>query len=201
MEEMSPNEKKSTIHGKAKINIGLVALEGGFQEEKEINSDNFIRYGDKIAIRVCDGRFRQTDINNGAIIVAKERHIKEWEIFKLVLASDPFVSEKGRIVRYGDKVAFQALINRSFVGADHNHRSELTSRVHWVKEWETFIVVRPTDTNKPREKKLRFGGWLALQSSNGKFVMYDRDESRKLCARADLIKEWECFVLINPEEP
>lgn len=184
---------------RAKIGLNLFSLVTGEVEIQETTeSDNWVRYGDRIAIRVCSGDFWQTDIFDSDIVSGKGKQIGDWEIYKIVLAEDEFASNRGQFVRYGDNVAFVSLINQRFVGANHNGQGELTARVTAVGPLETFHLECPPNKKRPIDRKLRFGSWFALKSSNGKYVMFDRDNSKQLLATIDWIKEWESFVIMNP---
>jgi hypothetical protein len=189
MNKVSPTNK-------ATIKAGLpTVVEVELTREWQDESDNIIHYGDKIAIRVCDGAYWQVNRDNGDKVVATAKHIKEWEVIEIVHVGDEFVAEKDRPVRHNDKVAFRFTTNNSFVGADLNTKnSELTARVSWVKEWEMFTLLEHPKKSSFKDKKVRYGSWFALLAYNGKYVIYEKDSSKQLLAFAPHIDEWESYL-------
>lgn len=189
-----PTGSKTEIHAKLTTPIG----EAGIVQTLPSSPDNIIYYGDQVAIRVCDGTFWQVKRDDSDKIFALARHIQEWEIMQIVHPADPFIEKRNRPVRYNEMVAFHFLDNKSFVGAQLNSpNAELTARVPWVKEWETFVLVKHPK-HKPKDNNARYGGWFALRAYNGKYVMFDRDNSKQLLAVVPHIDEWETFVFIPP---
>jgi hypothetical protein len=193
------NKISKTKRAKIGINV-LSVLKGEFEVQESEDGDNFVRYGDKIAIRVCNGEFWQTKIYDNNIVSGEGKSIDAWELFKIVAFDAEFASNKGDVIRYGDKIALFSLINTQFVGADQDGQGQLTARVPWVKAWEIFHIICPPDRKQPVDKIIRYGSWFALESSNGKYVSFDRDGSKLLSASVDWIRDWECFVIINPTD-
>lgn len=191
---------KSSSKNQARIKVGIPSfVEVEYSREWQNENDNLIYYGDQIAIRVCDGTYWQVNRDNGDKVMALARHIKEWEIVEIVAVGDEFVAEKGRPIRYNEAVAFRFIDNNSFVGSDlHSENNELTARVPWVKEWETFTLVEHPQRPPLKDSKVRYGSWFALRAYNGKYVMFDKDDSKQILACAQQIDEWESFVFIHP---
>ena len=185
---------------KAEVTIGVPKVaEVKVIREWDDGEDNVIHYGDLIAIRVCDGAYWQVNRNQGDRVTATARWVREWEIIQIVAVDDDFVSEKNRVVRYNEQVAFRFVENDSFVGADlKSSNQELTARAPAVKEWETFVLLEHPKKKPSKDKKLRYGSWFALRAHNGKHVMFDKNDSKQLLASVPHIDDWEGFVFINP---
>jgi hypothetical protein len=160
-----------------------------------------LTFGKKVGIRACDGRYVMADLNTNSRLLGREHHLKEWEMFEIVDALDPF-SSVPKPIRYGDKVALRAINNGSFVGAALDSNGELFARVSWVKAWETFVLCRtPSSVRVGVDNIVRYGSFFALQAHNGKNVMFNREGDGGLSAVALHIKEWETFVFIDPAQP
>ena len=168
------------------------------REWDDSSDENLLHYGDQIAILTCDGTYWQVNRDEGDKVMALAKHIKEWEFMEIVAVGDEFVSERNRVVRYNEQVAFRFLENNSFVGADLNSSNkELTARVPVVKEWETFTLLEHPQKKSSKDKKLRYGSWFALRAYNGNHVMFDKINSKQLLASVPHIDEWESFVFIR----
>ncbi len=171
------------------------------QAKDMINQQHILTYGKEVAIRTCDGRYVTADLNNGTL-VARERHVQAWEIFKIVHASSPFLHVPERSVRYGDKVAFLATNSNNFVGAAFHSQSELTAWVAHVKAHEKFTLLRPpAGVQRQRGKMVYYGSFFALRADNGQNVMYNRDGDGRLFAIVPHVSDWETFVFIDPDHP
>jgi hypothetical protein len=168
-----------------------------------IEREHVLTYGQEVAIRACDGKYVMVDLNDHNTLAAHERHVKEWEVFRIVHAPFPFLYVPKRAVRYGDQVAFLAKNNQNFVGAAlHSDQKELTAWVAHVEDWETFTLLRPPRRRSRRQRKtLRYGSSFALQANNGQNVSYNRDGDRRLRADAPHVRAWEIFVFIDPADP
>src|ERR1044071_669366 len=83
-----------------------------FVRKRERRNQDILTFGSRIAIRSFDGKYVQTDTNNRSKLIAREKHVQEWEIFIIVDAGDPFSYAADRPVHYGDKVALKAINNR-----------------------------------------------------------------------------------------
>lgn len=169
------------------------------REWDDSSDDNLLHYGDRIAILVCDGTYWQVNKNDGDKVMALAKHIQAWELIEIAAADDEFVSERNRVVKYNDQVAFRFIENGSFVGANLNSgNKELTARASIVKEWEIFTLLEHPKKKPSKNKKLRYGSWFALRAYNGKHIMFDKDNSKQLLALVPHIDEWEAFVFIRP---
>ncbi len=181
----------------------VVLLTRKYIRDKDEEKKYRLTYGKEVAILAGDGKYVMADINNHNVLVAREKHIKSWEVFKLVHASFPFSSFPTRAVCYGDEVAFLATNNKNFVGAAlHSDQKELTAWVAHVRGWETFTLLRPPRSESGRSRKaLRYGSSFALRACNGRNVRYNRDGDGRLLADAAHVKAWETFVFIDPAHP
>jgi hypothetical protein len=173
-----------------------------YAKKRELNNQDILTFGSRIAIRSSDGNYVQTDLDNNAKLLARVRHVKEWEIFIIVDSQNPFSYAPNRTIRYGDKVAFKALNNHNFVGVDYDNNRVLMASVPWVKGWETFTIL-PLPENKSdiADKPIRYGNFFALQAARGEYVMHDRGGESVLAAVASHIREWETFIAIEPSRP
>jgi hypothetical protein len=159
-----------------------------------------LAYGQAVAIRTCDGKYVTADLNNDNTLVARERHVKEWEVFKIVHAASPFSPMPKRAVHYGDRVALLATNNQNFVGAAFD--SQLTAWVAHVEDRETFTLLRPPKSKLRRYgRTVQYGSFFALQASNGQNVRYNCKGDGKLRAEVCHVEAWETFVFIDPTHP
>ena len=172
------------------------------QTEDQVRQQHILIYGKEVAIRTCDGKYVMSDLNNDETLIARERHVQAWEIFKIVHASSPFLHIPERFVHYGDKVSFMAVNSSNFVGAALHSQGELTARVPHVKEWETFRLLRPSGRKQgQRGNVVYYGSLFALRAYNQKNVMYNRDGDGRLLAIVPHVSDWETFVFIDPAHP
>lgn len=157
-------------------------------------SSAFVCYGDKAAIAVCDGLFWQNNQNDNSVLAALSSQIGEWEVFTFVHPRDGKVTEQGRPVLYGETVALQSLCNEQYVGVDLDvGGAPLTARVPWVRDWQMFDLLRTPEAQSQFDGRLTHGSQFVLRACNGKFVMYDRLETKHLLATASEARWWECF--------
>jgi hypothetical protein len=199
--EVSMSESKPKTKARFKAGFPSIVEVEVTREWDDKSDENLIHYGDKIAILACDGTYWQVNRNDDDKVMALAKHIKEWEFIEIVAVGDEFVSERNRVVKYGDQVAFRFTENGSFVGANLNSgNKELTARAPMVKEWEMFTLLEHPKKKPSKDKYLRYGSWFALRAYNGKHVMFDKNNSKQLLASVPHIDEWEAFVFISPSQ-
>ncbi len=92
----------------------------------------------------------------------------------------PLVTE----YRLYDKVALRAH-NGQYVCAEGGGGRELVANRDWIREWETFELIKLGD-NK-----------VALRAHNGQHVCAEEGGGRELVANRDWIREWETFEFIT----
>lgn len=177
------------------------------EKDGKPGKDSLIRYGDRVAIRTYDGWYWQANRDKDERIMALAKHIRDWEIFQIVAVGDEFVSRKDRVAEYGDDIAFRFPGNDCFIGSELSlYPYELAARVPWVKEWESFKAHRGVRAmslgrkTSEKDKFLRYGSRVSFAASNGKFVVFDKDESKQMLACSDVLSEWETFVFRHPAE-
>ena len=193
------SESKPKTRARFKAGFPSVVEVEVIREWDDSSDVNLIHYGDQIAILVCDGTYWQVNRNDGEKVMALAKHIKEWEFIQIVAVGDEFVSERNRVVRYDEQVAFRFTENSSFAGANLNSRNkELTAHAPIVKEWEMFTLLEHPQKKPSKDKKLRYGSWFALRAYNGNYVMFDKNNSKQLLASVPHMDEWEAFVFIHP---
>lgn len=170
---------------------------------RRYTSSDVVKYGAEVGIRTCDGKYVQTNLDRGSELFALKRHIKGWEIFEIVSPSSPFSIAANKAVRYGEKVAFRAIINGNFVGANlDDEQKKLLAVVPHVKGWESFMLSHPSDSLKNFwGRKVRYGDFFSLRAFNGKYVIYALDSDGKLSATAPHKKDWETFAFVTPTQP
>lgn len=194
--------RSSRIHTlRAKLGIPSVG-EVEYSQQWDALPNNVIRFGDRVAIRSCDGTFWQANLENNTRVMSIHRHIQGWEKWQVVHVNDELVARQNRPVCYGDHITFRSLANGMFVGTNFDTDVfELAVAVPIVKEWEWFeIMVHPAKPPIHADNRLRFGSWFCLRSYHLTHVMLDRDDTRQLLAIAQVPDEWELFAFVRPIE-
>lgn len=182
--------------------IGPVVILHYTRRLKPISKQDTLTFGKKVAIKTWNGTYVGADLNDDGKLFARVQHVQEWEVFEIVDALDPFTSTVNRPIHFGDKVAFKAMNNNSFVGADLDSQNELVAWGARVKEWETFRLLRPPENIRVRRTKtVGYGSFFTLQADNRKFVGCRFNIDSGLAAVSSRADEWETFIFINPDEP
>ena len=197
---MSESSSKTEL----RLKLGLPSIaELEISREWRADRDSVVCYGDQIAIRLYDGTYWQVNRDHGDKIMGLGKQVAQCELIEIVDVANPFASHRNRPIRCNEKVGLRFTSNNCFAGADFcsSITGELTARVPWVKEWETFTLVDTPTRPLRRDKKVRWGSWFALRASNGKYVMFDKNDTKQLLACAPRIDEWETFVIIDPLKP
>lgn len=195
------------LDGKININFWWVWILGGlfgaglvFWLYKIYPQGNLF-YGCKVALRTYDSNYVTADLNQDHQLFGRAKSIKAWQIFEIIDATMPFSQVPKRPVRYGDKIAFKALNNNKFVGANLDHDKELTTWVSHVQGWEIFVLYPTPNHASILGDVVKYGNHFALKAYNEKYVSYILTGDGRLLAVAAKIKAWETFVFINPKRP
>jgi hypothetical protein len=182
----------------AQIAAALIALAGTIYAARRDRS-TVLTFGDNVALRTFDGKYVTSTEAECRIVALGKDHAA---IFRLANPREPFASDKKGYLRYGSRVAFCVVTHDRFVGADMNAGGELWARVGWVKEWETFTLVRPPGGRRVLRRRLRYGDTFGLRASNNKLVRYDAVGSGELAAtNEDSVGEWEVFTFVPLKAP
>lgn len=166
------------------------------QSTNEMHKLDFVCYGEKVAILVCDGCFWQNNQPNNSVLECISPSAGEQELFAFVHPRDEQITERNRPVLYGDVVALKSAYNAQYVGADLDMPGNpLTARVPWIRTWQKFDLLRTPEKQEQLDGRLRHGSRFILRACTGKFVMYDRDASKQLLSVVEEASLWECFTL------
>lgn len=188
--------KKLRSDNNLTIELGIQPVKIRYSVSWRSEDDNFIYYGDKIAIRVIDGTFWQANRDEDNKVMALAKHIKEWEKFEII-AADGLPFQRGRHVHYNDLVAIRFLASNSFVSVNLDEGAELVASVPWIKEWEKFTLIRHPNRPSAEDGRLRYGAWFALKACNQQFVTFDRDKTKQLGAWVSHLDTWEEFIVFK----
>ncbi len=141
------------------------------------------------------------EMSNHGKLSAKANHTKEWEIFELIDASNPFLDDQDRSVCYGDKIAFQAISNKKFVCSDLSNYGKLSACAPHVKEWETFILL-PSQASEKIGQELKDGSTFTLQVHNKQQVKCIVRKGGRIYIGSPhkVIKKWEIFTFKLPSD-
>lgn len=160
------------------------------------------RVGSKIALRAWNAHYVMADRNNGGLLVATARVVREWEMYEIAepkfpnATSGARTSAAGSLLEFGHHVAFRSLSDNSFVSADLNDGALLRAAASQPHDWETFELVRPAASVRPPDGPIGFDACLALKAANGQFVTCNLYGSQELRASVPHIREWEVFSLV-----
>ena len=158
-----------------------------------------LTYGCRIAIRTYDGNYVRVDLNQDKQLFGRATTINGEGIFEIVDEAMPFAQEPNRPVCYGHPIAFKALTNNRFVGADLRHDKQLTAWGTRLRSWETFTLC-PTNNRSVLGDPVRYGNFFALKAHNEMYVECILKGDGRLLADVPQIEKGATFVFVNPAQ-
>jgi len=158
----------------------------------------YIRYGMAAILGTRDGRYAQVD--DGGQLRAGTTNKVDATIFHIRSVNKPYVTDLGRVVRYGDYLAL-CDSDRMFLSAkDEPQNGEVGLFVSWCYDWEFFQVASlPPNLRTSNDTFLRYGSELALIAHTGKSLRYDRNNGYRCFASVNRIGDWEIMSFFKPE--
>ncbi len=156
-----------------------------------------VKYGCRVSIKACNGKYVMCRLNRHAKIAAKADHMNDWEKFEVASDVNPFLDNKNRPVRYGKKIALRSIANDKFVSSDLGNHGRLIASAPQVKEWEIFTLL-PVQDDEKLGKNIEYEEAFTLQIHNTKQVYCRVKESGRICIDSSRNDGSEVFTFIKP---
>ena len=156
-----------------------------------------VKYGSQVSIKACNKKYVMSRLNRHGKIAARAKHMKQWEMFKIISAEEPFSDNESRPVSYGERIAFRSIANDKFVSSDLGNYGRLIAGAPHVREWETFTLL-PVQDDEKLGRIIEYGEDFTLQIHDKKIVYCRVKESGRICIDSNRSDGSEVFTFIKP---
>jgi hypothetical protein len=147
--------------------------------------DSHTYYGVPVSLSADDGHYVVAEGGGGGVVNANRSSIGAWETFTLI-------DLNGGSLEDGDPVAFQTTTSGLFLQAANGGGGTMVASGQTASTWETFTLV---DLDHP-SGLVQDGDAIALQSSDGHYVVAESGGNDVVNANRTSIGAWETFHLI-----